>query len=435
MSCGLMAIGQESGMPTNANKRVPMWQHALELHKGTSDQFGEIIKDANFYPQLVKVIQQRRRSCAVDLVPIASHFMTTNSGPSVVRTKGGDRLIYSDGSGAWRAELHGQTIHILRCRLNGSMQVEYAVGTNSALLAFYKYLQAASRTRTKAPRKGIWKVHRVYEEDKVYCYMRKSTGDAIAPFAVTPAHTDIVADITWFFENLSHFTRYGQSGMRKLLLTGAPGTGKTTILKQIAETFHKTVAVVFVSSCDELMSACNNAGNAKAPTIVIAEEVDALRKDQVSSDVLSFLDGDGTPRNVAGTLVLFTTNYPKLIDPRIIDRPGRIDRIVAVPPLTRQAAVICGRIFLPDCQHITDAELGKALDKCTPASVKEIVVCALAIARSKRIDMSAQCLIDARQSLKIRSKRAVESSDWVQGVMEEDYAANGASPDHSDLLN
>jgi hypothetical protein len=51
------------------------------------------------------------------------------------------------------------------------------------------------------------------------------------------------------------------------------------------------------------------------------------------------------------------------------------------------------------------------------------------VARSKRIDMTAQCLIDARRSLKIRSKHAVESSDWVQGVMEEDYAANGASSD------
>ncbi len=69
-------------MPTKAN-RIPMWQQALDLHKASSSEYGEIIKDGDFYPQLIALIHKRRRSCAVDLTRVPSSLMTTNSGPAI----------------------------------------------------------------------------------------------------------------------------------------------------------------------------------------------------------------------------------------------------------------------------------------------------------------------------------------------------------------
>ncbi len=46
--------------------------------------------------------------------------------------------------------------------------------------------------------------------------------------------------------------------------------------------------------------------------------------------VLNVLDGVGTPDNPAGTLLLATSNDPESIDPRIRDRPGRVDMLIEI---------------------------------------------------------------------------------------------------------
>ena len=46
--------------------------------------------------------------------------------------------------------------------------------------------------------------------------------------------------------------------------------------------------------------------------------------------VLNTLDGVATPDNPAGTLLLATSNDPEHIDPRIRDRPGRVDVLIEI---------------------------------------------------------------------------------------------------------
>jgi ATP-dependent 26S proteasome regulatory subunit len=85
------------------------------------------------------------------------------------------------------------------------------------------------------------------------------------------------------------------------------------------------------------------AAQKKIPVIIIAEEVDVYRAD---AGTLSFLDGADTPRNLAGTYVIFSTNYPNRIDPRIRKRPGRIDRIISVGAFRTKAAAACAKMCL-----------------------------------------------------------------------------------------
>jgi len=96
-----------------------------------------------------------------------------------------------------------------------------------------------------------------------------------------------------------------------------------------------------------------------------------------SSAALGFLDGANTPRNPAGTYLIATTNYPRKIDRRVLKRPGRIDRVIAVGALRSRAAAQVATGLLPEDVSLPSADLGKALDRTTPAEIREIIATAI----------------------------------------------------------
>ena len=96
-----------------------------------------------------------------------------------------------------------------------------------------------------------------------------------------------------------------------------------------------------------------------------------------SSAALGFLDGANTPRNPAGTYLIATTNYPRRIDKRVLKRPGRIDRVIAVGALRSRAAAAVASGLLPEDVSLASADLGKALDRTTPAEIREIIATAI----------------------------------------------------------
>ncbi len=138
----------------------------------------------------------------------------------------------------------------------------------------------------------------------------------------------------------------------------------------------------FVYADDYFKDVCYAAAQKKIPVIIIAEEVDELYR--ADAGTLSFLDGADTPRNVAGTYVIFSTNYPKRIDPRIRKRPGRIDRIISVGAFRTKAAAACAKMYLPEDVEIDLKELGAVLDRTTPAEIKEIINIAIGMIRGTK---------------------------------------------------
>jgi SpoVK/Ycf46/Vps4 family AAA+-type ATPase len=185
----------------------------------------------------------------------------------------------------------------------------------------------------------------------------------------------LLEDARHFFGHVDFFTRHGQSGMRKVLLTGPPGTGKTSILMALATEFGPDLPVVLASDDREVVVTCAKAGAQKRPCIVMVEEMDMLVRP--SSAALGFLDGTDSPRNPAGTYLIATTNYPRKIDRRILKRPGRIDRVIAVGALRSRAAAAVALSVLPDDVSLPYIDLGRALDRTTPAEIREIVATAI----------------------------------------------------------
>jgi AAA+ superfamily predicted ATPase len=148
---------------------------------------------------------------------------------------------------------------------------------------------------------------------------------------------------------LGRYAAYRVPRLRKVLLAGPPGTGKTSLLKAEAALHARNggyVIYVFAAkkegrSWEWLSHAMESAARSRLPTLILCEDFEQFVSDAEDPQrVLNTLDGIATPDNVAGTLILATTNAPEQIDPRIKDRPGRIDMVIEIGPVEREALVI-----------------------------------------------------------------------------------------------
>ena len=153
---------------------------------------------------------------------------------------------------------------------------------------------------------------------------------------------DLRSDMEAFFKDgVPIYQELNLAPFRKLLLVGPPGTGKTMLCAAMAKlALKKKRVVVYVSGADDdgasfhkIHHALNVVANAGYPVLLIVEEIDVyLRKDD-KARILNVLDGLESPNNPRGALLLATTNYPEVIDERIAKRPGRMDRILIIPPI------------------------------------------------------------------------------------------------------
>ena len=179
-------------------------------------------------------------------------------------------------------------------------------------------------------------------------------------FADVAGIDEAKAELTEIVDFLRNPERYGRLGGRMphgVLLSGAPGTGKTLLARAVAGEAH---AAFFSISASEFIEAIVGVGAARvrdlfakakkaAPSIIFIDELDAIgrsRQGQVSvsggndereqtlDQVLTEMDGF---ESVEAVVVLAATNRPEILDLALL-RPGRFDRRVAVAPPDRPAA-------------------------------------------------------------------------------------------------
>lgn len=153
---------------------------------------------------------------------------------------------------------------------------------------------------------------------------------------------DLLNDMNAFFEEGVNIYRQLQlNPFRKLLLVGVPGTGKTMLCAALSKlAIEARRVVVYVSGSDiygatfeKIHRALYVVSEAKQEVLLIVEELDAYLHTEDKARVLNVLDGVESPNNPKGVLMVATTNYPEIIDERIAKRPGRVDRIFAIPPI------------------------------------------------------------------------------------------------------
>jgi cell division protease FtsH len=159
-----------------------------------------------------------------------------------------------------------------------------------------------------------------------------------------------LAEVVDFLRDPQKYRKLGARIPRGVLLSGAPGTGKTLLARAVA---GEAGVAFFSMSASEFVEMIVGVGasrvrdlfaqaKAAAPSIVFVDEIDAIgrsrgsgvfsgandEREQTLNQILTEMDGFDAS---TGVIVLAATNRPDVLDPALL-RPGRFDRRVTIQP-------------------------------------------------------------------------------------------------------
>ncbi|KAK3838805.1 MAG: P-loop containing nucleoside triphosphate hydrolase protein [Linnemannia gamsii] len=193
--------------------------------------------------------------------------------------------------------------------------------------------------------------------------------------------------VIWLYKHADAYTRMGVNPSKGVLLYGPPGTGKTLLAKAVAtESEANFMAVSIpelikgeVGESEKAIAKVFKTASKCSPCIVFLDELEAIFGTRESSGGLGkqlisqlLLEMDSCQK---GVVILAATNHPDAIDNSIL-RPGRLDRLVYVPPPTLQERVAILKI-LKNTTRVSDATdlqtVGNLTSNFTGADMKALV--------------------------------------------------------------
>jgi pentatricopeptide repeat protein len=141
----------------------------------------------------------------------------------------------------------------------------------------------------------------------------------------------IINEFEKFWNLKNKFIDFGYLYKRGFLLWGPPGSGKTSLInmmmKSIIENNNGIIVIVDDPAAASICLSMIRKNEPERPLITIMEDLDALIAKWGETGYLNLLDGSEQINNV---IHIGTTNYPRKLDKRFVDRPSRFDTIVKI---------------------------------------------------------------------------------------------------------
>jgi cell division protease FtsH len=244
-----------------------------------------------------------------------------------------------------------------------------------------------------------------------------------------------LTEIVDFLRNPDKYLKLGGRIPRGVLLSGAPGTGKTLLARAVA---GEAGVPFFQMSASEFVEMIVGVGasrvrdlfqqaKAAAPAIIFIDELDAIgrsraagganisgghdEREQTLNQILTEMDGFD-PRT--GVIVLGATNRPEILDPALL-RPGRFDRRVSVQPPDRAGREAILRVHtrsVPLADHVDLGALASSTPGMVGADLANLVnEAALLAARRNHERVSREDFTDALERIVLGAERKVMLSE------------------------
>src|ERR1035438_3794287 len=236
-------------------------------------------------------------------------------------------------------------------------------------------------------------------------------------------------DFEAFWERESWFREKRIPFRRGYLLHGPPGNGKSTAVR--AMLCSKGLSALTMRLFDERtndgdLDELFDVAQTERPAMVLLEDLDRAfpkigesRTNVSLQYLLNCLDGVATGE---GIVVVATANQPSLLDPAILRRPGRFDRVVHFP---NPACELRRAYFLHMNSEFSSAEIDQPTAESEGfsfAQLREAYVLAAQAAFQRNDDIRADNLLSGiralRQSVMLGSSRSNKAGFRVNSNIE-----------------
>ena len=254
-------------------------------------------------------------------------------------------------------------------------------------------------------------------------YRAQHKGTGIGFGDVIGAHEakQALMDISACLRDPQRYSRLGARPPKGVLLTGAPGTGKTQLAKALATECGASFIQVTGSDFSSMyfgvgiqkVKALFRSARRKAPCIIFIDEIDGIGKrseqtrssdaesNRIINQFLTELDGFAGGQ---GVLLLGATNFPDSLDPALL-REGRFDRRIDVglPGLAdREALFQLYSAKLRCASELDISSLARNSVGLSPAAIASIAnQAALLAARAGASEVAMEHFVDALETNRI----------------------------------
>jgi len=206
-----------------------------------------------------------------------------------------------------------------------------------------------------------------------YFRISEQNTDELLRFADERYET-ILEEVSKFWTLEDNFKKMGFTMKRGVLLHGAPGTGKSCLIKLLQEDAIKEDHLVFIS--EDLYSLPGVLAKAKEiepdrNVLVVLEDVDALINYGGEQRLLELFDG---PNQQDKVCYVATTNYKDRLPPRVL-RSGRFDRKLEIlnPGFEGRKAYLDKKLGIHENEKRID-EMADKTDGFSFGDLREFVV-------------------------------------------------------------